>query len=512
MEESRTKKASINALAKILMYIVALLPTFFLRKVFLDTLGIDMLGVSSLYKDIVGYLSLAEMGVGVAIIFSLYKPFAEKDFVKVKGYLNVYKKFYLIIGLIILIFAICLLPFIQVFIKNDNIPTIDAQIYFMLFLANTLLSYIFSYKLSILNVAQDNYKISIATTISTVLITILQIVFLEIYPNFYIYLIIQLVINLCYYLFLNIYIDKKYTWIKKTKGFITKNEKKDLIKNIKALFMHKIGALFVLGTDNIVISSFIGLGEVAKYNNYALITNAAVSFVGNVLATLTPSIGNLIATENKEKIYEVHKKLFFINFWIASFITISLFNTITQFITLWMGVGQSLSIVTIAVVLFNVYFQLMRPSVENIKDAAGVYYQDRHSAIVEGIVNLVFSLILVNYIGITGVFVGTLISNLSVLFWIKPKMVYKYVFNKPLRIYFKMYFKFLLIACIPLIITNVLTHSISNENSIIAFIINCIINIVVINLIYLIIFWRNKEFKYFKSMGIRVLKSKISKK
>ena len=188
------------------------------------------------------------------------------------------------------------------------------------------------------------------------------------------------------------------------------------------------------------------------------------------------------------------------NFWIVSFITISLYNTITQFMRIWLGENQQLDNFTVSVVLINLYFQLMRSSVEQFKEGSGNYHQDRYVAFIEAFINLTFSIILVKKIGIAGVFLGTFISNISVVFWIKPRITYKYVFKTPLKNYFYMYFKYLFIAVIPLIITIILTANIKESNSILNFLINCLINIVIINTFYLIIFRKSEEFKYFKDL------------
>jgi O-antigen/teichoic acid export membrane protein len=495
----RTKKAVINGLVGIVTYLISFLPAMIVRKIFLVQLGEDLLGLSSLYTNIISYLSIIEMGIGSAIIFSLYKPFAEGDRVKVKGYIDYYAKFYKIVGFIILLVGIGLLPFLHIFI-TDDIDMTKATIYFVLFLINTVISYLFSYKLCILNVAQEGYIVSIGTAISKVLIAIFQVVVLRRYSSFFLYISIQIVVNLIYYIALNGYIDKKYSWLKDINGKIEKDEKNNLIKNVKALFMHKIGYVVVFGTDNLVISSFINLSNVAKYNSYNMIISAIQGVINTATAAITPSIGNLLVDNDKEKSISIHKKLFFMNFWIVSFVTISLYNTISQFINVWLGKDQLLDTFTVNIILINLYFQLMRSSVEQFKEGSGNYYQDRYASFIEALVNLVFSIVLVKKIGIAGVFVGTFISNMAVIFWVKPMITYKYVFNKPLRNYFYMYFKYLFIAIIPLLITNFLTKDIKQSVLLNDFILNCIINILVINGVYLIIFRKNKEFMYFKSL------------
>lgn len=507
VENMRLKKSIINSSIGILTYIISFLPLFLVRKVFIDVLGGQLLGLSSLYTNIIGYLSIVEMGIGSAIIYSLYKPFAEDNKEKIKGYLKYYERFYRRTGVIVLAIGLAITPLIHIFIKDDmNLSLI--RIGFILFLINTFIGYMFTYKHCMLNVAQEGYKVSLGLTFSKILIAVFQIIIIQKYRSFYGYIIVQILINLVFYLIINSYINKRFSWLKDVNGKIEKEEERSLIKNIKALFFHRIGAIFVLGTDNIIVSSFISLKTVAAYNNYVLITNACSALMNQAMGGVTASIGNLLVEEDEEKVYYIHKKIFFISFWIVSFIVISLFNTISHFISLWAGETYVLDIFTISLILFNLYFMMMREAVDKFKDASGEFYRDRYAPIYEGLINLISSIVLVNLIGLPGVFLGTLISNLTVVFWVKPKIVYKYVFNKPLDEYFKRYFIYLAIGIVPLVITMFLTNPLKEIITINAFILNCLINIVVINIFYLVVFWKNENFIYFKNIVLNIINRK----
>lgn len=495
----RTKKALINSSANILCFIIAFIPSLIIRKIFLDTLGSDILGLNSLYNNIIGWLSIVELGVGTAIIYSLYKPFADNDRSQIRAYIRFYGKFYRSVGFVILIIGLIITPFLKYFIK-ENIDLKLVSIGFILFLLNSFISYMFSHRLCILNVAQEEYKVTIGTTISKLVITLIQFFMLKIYPSFLLFIIIQIVVNLIYFITINMYISKRYSWLNEGKESLEEATSKKLLKNVRAMFMHKIGDLVVNSTDNIVISKFVGLGALANYSNYQMVITACQTVVSRGLMGLTASIGNMLSTENKEKAYNVHKRVFFLNFWAVSFIVISLYNTLNQFIGMVFGEQYLLDSLTFAIILINVYFASMRGSVEQFQSGSGNFYQDRYAPIIESIINFVSSIILVNYIGIAGVFIGTLISNFTVVFWTKPYVVYKYVFDKKLIDYFMMYFKYLIIAIIPLIITNYATIPFKESYDIVSFITNCAINVVLINVIYLIIFFKSEEFKYYLSI------------
>ncbi|EOU1560130.1 O-unit flippase [Clostridium perfringens] len=499
----RKKKSIINIFIGLSTYLISFFPVFIVRKVFLDTLGSELLGLNSLFSSIIGYLTIAEMGIGSAIIFSLYKPYAESNFKKVKGYLSFYKKFFLIVGTIILIGGILISFFLELFI-NESIDIYKAKCYFILYLINTLLSYMFSYKHCLINVSQEGYKISIYSTFSKFIISVLQVIVLKFYSSFSFYLIVQIIVNLIYYIWVDNYINKNYANIINEKGVINKSEKKELGIKIRALFYHNIGSIFVFGTDNIVISTFVSLTSVTKVNNYNLVISSLSNMINSSFKLITPSIGNLLVEDNKENAYIIHKHLFFSRFWIASFIFISLFNTLDQFIVIWVGSNQLLDNVTMIVLLINMYLLFINGEIDQFKSAAGEYDKDKYAPIVEGVINLITSIILVKLVGVSGVFLGTMISTVLVIFWIKPFIVYKYVFKKPLINYFKMYFYYTLISFIPLFLTNILVHELKNSYCLASFIINCIINILVINCFYIVVFWKNKSFIYFKNTILKI--------
>ncbi|WP_274648603.1 lipopolysaccharide biosynthesis protein [Paenibacillus humicola] len=504
----RVKKASINVLVNLLTFIIGSFPAFFVRKAMLTALGNEILGLSSLYTSIIGLLSIVDLGIGSAIIFSLYKPFAEGRREKVMGYMRYYRNFYFAVGGIILMAGLVLLPFLRLFIRQE-VDIADAQMYFLLFLANTLLSYLFSYKLCLIQVAQDGYIVSIATVISKLAIAVLQYLILVHYPNFCLYLWIQIAVNAVYFMVLNLYVKRRFSWMNSTEGSLETEEKRSLSRNIRALFLHKLGGILVLGTDNLVISSYLSLTVVGIYNSYMLVIGSLQGMISYALQGVTASVGNLLATGDEAGAYDAHRRLFFLNFWIVSFATISLYNTLSPFIYLWLGDQQILDPLTINVLLINFYFFLMRGSVERFKEGGGIYHQDRFAPVFEAGINLLASVILVQKIGLAGVFIGTLISNIGVVFWVKPKMVYKYVFKVRLGLYFKMYIKYLAIGVIPLAATYLATNSLKHDHSFSAFVANCLINIVLINAIYLLLFWNNKEFAYFKALLLSLLKKAL---
>lgn len=495
----RTKKASFNSIANIASFIILLLPSFLLRKIFLESLGDDLLGLNYLFQNIIGFLSLAELGVGTAIMYALYKPIANSDQIKIKGYLDYFGKTYRILGVVIVFLGFLVIPFLKFFIKGD-VDLELAAIAFIIFLVNTFITYLFSYKLTILEASQRGYWVTGVNVIFRILMISFQILLLKFYPNYYLVLLVQVGTDLAYFITMNFLIGFKYPWLKKVKGALEHKERSALKKNIKAVFFHKIGSFLVFGTDNLLISFFIGLKAVAIFNNYNMIIKMFENIMDKLFKGMTASIGNLIATSDEEEVYKVHGRLFFLNFILISFIVIPLYNSIDQFICIWLGEKYLIDDLTLAIVLFNVYFKMMRLSVEHFKQGSGLYHQDRFAAIIESIVNLGVSIILVRYFGLAGIFMGTLASNLLVVFWVKPKVVYKYIFKRSVFVYFRKYLLYLIILLVSLYVTNKLSSYFNNEYNLLSFIQNISLNILALSILSLIAFGKTSEFQYFYSL------------
>lgn len=507
----RTKKALVNVITSFFAFIIGYIPQFIIRKYFFIALGEDYLGVNSLYSSVIGYLAIAELGIGTAIIYSLYKPYNEKDYKLVSQLINFYGRVYKLVGCVVLVMGIIVTPFLHYFIKDNSINLINLRVCFLLFLGNTVISYFFSYKQCLISVVQENYILSIGNTICKILICIFQIVGLKLLPSFEIYLFIQLIIQGVYFGVLNYYIDKRFNWIDKNDTELDTEAKGKLFHNIKALFIHKIGGLLVNGTDNILLSAMVSLASVAKYNNYNMVIAALKNMYGTALDTLTPSIGNLLVEKDYKYAKVIHDRIYFATFWLTSIVVTICYNCLTQFIVLWMGKEQVLDMFTLNCIYICMYFAMMRTSIEKFKDGSGNFSQDRFAPLIEGGLNLLISIVALRYYGMAGVFLGTVISDFLVIFWTKPIVTYKYVFMCSSKIYYIQYFKYVFIFLINLSVTNYITRNISVQYSIGMFVCNVLVNFIIINTILLLWFFRKEEFIYYKELILMKLKGKEQK-
>ncbi len=491
----RTKNTLMNTIVGVTTLFITTVLSFVLRTIFIKVLGETYLGVNGLLTNILSMLSLAELGIGSAIGFSLYKPLSNNDKEKIKSLMQYYKKTYYYIGIIVFIFGLILMPFLPFFIKETEMVN-NLYIIYLLYLLNTSYTYFFSYKRTLVASDQKTYKLSIYDTIFRIIVVVLQIVYLILFKNFIGYLIINFVITLFQNIKINSVINKEYPYLKENNiKKLTKKEKDNIFINIKGLIFHKIGNYLVNGTDNMIMSKFVSLATVGIYSNYLLIIFTVSNFLTSIFGSATASFGNLIASEDKDKVYDTFKIYNFLGFWLYGFSSLAFFFLLNPFINLWLGENYLLSTIIVFVIVINFYFNSMIGVIDNIKTSAGIYHQDRFVPIIQAIVNLVASIYLVIKFGLIGVFLGTSLS-IIVIFIFKPYFVYKYAFNKNVINYFLTFIKYLIIVFIEGLIVYLLFNILSEYiiNKFILFIVQIIIVVLVPNIINYLLFHKNNEF------------------
>ena len=498
----RTKNSIKNIFAALLSNMTTIIVGLIAQKIFIQILGNEYLGLNSLFSNIISMLGIVEMGLGSAIIYSLYKPIANNNIEQIKSLMNFYKKSYKRVGIIVSLLGIILLPFLQYLVNFESV-SIDVHIYivYILFLLDSVCSYFLSYKRSILYAQQENRIINLIHVGYTIIMNIAQLVILQITKNYYYYLIIKIIMRILENIIITIIADSKYSYLKDKKiKKLDKNIELDIQRKVKALFFHKIGGFAVNGTDNIIISKFLGLTCVGLYSNYYFIINAVQTVFGQIIQATTASVGNLLVTENSEKCYEVFKKIRFLNYWIATFSSIAVLVLMENFIALWLGKEFVLSTGVLIILIFNLYQKLMRNSYLVFKEAAGVFYEDRYIPVVEALLNIIFSIIGCYLCGLAGVFIGTVISGLVLWLYSYPKYVYKKLFNRKYINYFIETIGYIVLFIIIALITFFLAKNINFDNLLIELLVNIILSIVIPNVILIILFFKNDNFKYYKNL------------
>ena len=499
----KTKSSIKNAMAAMGVNVVSILVGLIAQRIFIKILGAEYLGINGLFSNIISMLGIVELGIGSAIIYNLYKPIVKKDYDTINSLMDLYKKAYHIIAIIVFLLGISVTPFLK-FIVGQNTLDININIVYIMFIVDITCSYLLSYKRSILYADQKNYIINIIHMVYYVVLNFLQLLFLYFTKNYYIYLVIKIIMRVVENLIITLYVNKKYFYLdSKNINKLDKNIIDDIVKKVKALFFHKIGTFIVLGTDNIIISKFLGLVTVGLYSNYYMIIDAANKVFGQAIAAIMPSVGHMLVTDSKEKVYKVFKKIRFANFLISSFAGTSLLVLMSPFVTIWVGKKYLLSISVLIVLVFNFYQKMMRYSYSIFKEAAGIYYEDRFVPLIESVLNIIASVILVKLIGLPGVFIGTIVSGLALWCYSYPKFVYKKLFSRNYKNYAIETISYILLFVFIATTTYGISTMIVFKNIFLKLVINAIICVIIPCLINIIVFYRTDNFKYYKKLLLK---------
>lgn len=479
---------------------------FITRMVFVRVLNAEYLGLNGLFTNVLSILSFAELGIGSAIVYSMYTPLAENNVELLKGLMRLYKKTYITIGAIILVAGSLLTPFLGVFIKE--VPEVNnLELIYLLYVVNTASSYFFSYKRSLLIADQKKYIEAFYHYLYTLVRCVLQIIFLLVTRNFIAYLIIQVIITFLENLTISRKVDELYPHIKIDKeSQLSKSEKRKILRNAKAMMFHKVGNVAVNGTDNLLIAKFVGLVEVGLYSNYLLITTALKQVFDVVFQSMIASIGNLGVTESSQKNEFIFRCIDLLGLWLYGYASIALITLFNPFVNLWLGEEYLFPIDIVLLIVANFYLFGRRKSVLTFRDALGLFWYDRYKPLLEAIINLLVSIVLGSLIGLKGILIGTIISTLTTSYWVEPFVLYKYGFKLPSSLYFLRYTFTAGVTFFIGIITYQLTNSLNF--SFVSFIIRIIVTAIVPNLLFLFIFRKTKEFQHlYEVIKPRIMKS-----
>ena len=502
----RTSNSIKNSVMSLITNIVAMIVSFFNQAIFVRVLGTECLGLNGLFTNIVTMLGIVELGIGNAIVFNLYKPIAENNIKQIKSLMGFYKKTYRIIALVILLLGILILPLLKIIVGEINI-NINIYMIFILFIISTISSYLMSYKRNIIIANQKNYIINIIHLAYILLLNISQIIVIYITKNFYLYLIIKIICQIIENIIITMYANKKYNFLlEKESEKLDVETERDIFSRVKALVLHKIGGIVINGTDNILISTFFNITTVGLYTNYHLILNAVSTLFGQMITSSTAVVGNYVITETKEKQFIIFKKIRFINFWIAAFASTCVLVTIQPFMEIWMGKKYLLGLSIVIVLVFNLFQKMMRYTYATFKDSAGIWREDKLIPIFESVLNILFSIVLLKMFGLIGVFIGTIISGLALWCYSYPRFIYKGLLRQSYINYIKETIGYILLFVIISSVTYSISCLVTFENIYIQVINNVIICLLVPNLLIIILFYKNENFKYIISLIKRIIR------
>ena len=509
-EEGRVKKSAKNMASGMLFRVISMLTAFIVRTVFIKCLSNDYLSVNGLYSSILNMLSLAELGFSTAMVYSMYKPLAEKDYIKLSQIMRLYKRVYQIVGSVVLILGLLIVPFLDVIIKNK--PDINGlTFYYLLFLFNSVISYwFFAYRSSVLQADQRAFVTSNYSTIFNIIKTILQIVLLLIFKNFTIYLMTQIMCTIAQNILIAIRVKKDYPIFKNSRDELSKSEKSKIYNDVKALMIQKVSFKILNGSDSIIISAFVGVNWVGLLSNYIMIEQMIVAVLSEITSSISASLGNLFVKTDKNNGYIVFKRIDFMNYWLYGFSVIALITLSNPFVELWLGKSYLLNNTVIIALFFRFFIEGYINTMSTFRSTLGLFNQGKYLPLIVAGLNIVLSIGLSYPLGVAGVLFATPISRLCINGWYMPFVIHRDGFNKPVKpYYFKLLFRFSLLACVVVVMQLISSAVFVGGVTIIKFIIMVIITAILPNVIFALVFNKIEEFKYFKTLFFKNILKKV---
>ena len=485
-----------NLVYSSLNYIVINILRFLVRLVFIRVLSIEYLGVNGLFSNILAVLSLAELGVGPAIVYSLYKPLALGDKETTKAIMQLYKKLYIAIGIVVLILGLLLFPWLDWFIKDKQTTIEGVKYFYLVFLLNTSVSYFWSYKRSLLIADQKQYLVNIIQVFVQISVSILQIALLYFSKTYWSYLLTMLIGTILENLVTARKADNEYPYLRERAQKVSDDIRHQIIRNTGAMIGHKIGGIIVFSSSNLIISKLVGLASVGMYSIYYMVINAMNSIATKFFETITSSIGHMVITESQEHQLRAFKIIQFITAIQASFISVGLYALFNTFIELWVGKDYLFDDNTVLYIVVSFYLMYMRKTVLMFRDACGLYWYDRYKPLAEALINIVASVYLAIRYGTVGVVYGGIISTLLTCFWVEPYILFKYGIRYDLKKYYFEYFQFVIVTFFCGVSFKYFCSNIINSSSLISFFICMILVVAYSSIIWSVVFFKRDEYRF----------------
>lgn len=490
---SRLQNALVNTFFEFCVRLYLALFPFVMRTVMLHTIGIGYLGLNGLFTSVLQILSISELGIAGAIVYSMYEPVAKQDHKKLCAILRLYRIVYGLIGLAVFLLGTAMIPFLPKLISSDVPPDINIYVLYMMYLVSTACSYSFlSYRCSLLQAHQHHYVISKINLVTMTLQFILQILFLLLFRNYYIYIVTQFAVQLVNQIAVYLAAKRRYPELK-PEGSIDKQLMKDIFRKVKGLFCGKISGIILTSSDTVIISMFLGLTTLAIYQNYFFIVTAVIGFLSSITTGSMAGIGNSLITETVEKNYLSFRRFTFLIAWIVTVCTNCFLVLFQPFMELWMGSDKMLPMSM--VIWFCLYFFVFEYNqlLNTYRDCAGLWHEDQLRPLVMALVNLLLNLFLVRYIGLYGIIASTVVSILFVgTPWLLHKL-FHLVFHRSMTEYLTELAKYTAVTVISCAISYGITHFL-NCSGLIALILNGLVAVCIPSVLYLILFRKNENF------------------
>lgn len=469
------------------------------RYLFLKTLSIEYLGINSLFTNVLGVLSLAELGIANSIVYRLYEPISREDVDRVGELMAFFRHAYLLIGLVITLIGLAITPFLKFLIKDASEIPADVNLYvvFLLFLLQSSSSYLFAYKLTLLIADQKQYLHSVVITVITVIRYAIQFFILIATRDYTLTLVSGIAVTIILNWAFSLWVSRKYRSVFQVTSRLCKQDRKAIYKDTSAAMLHKIGGTVLSSTDNILLSKFIGLAVTGIYANYSMIISSVFGVINTFFSGFTSSLGNAHAVLDKDSRYELYRRSLFINLFIVGLTTVCIFGLIDDFLLVWLREAYFLEESVVILLSISYYLNGARIISCSYTTACGLFVRDRIRPIIEATLNLVISIVALKIIGIGGIFLGTIISSLLTVFWREPLLLYRYAFERSVGEYWKEYIKGAVVAVLSSLTVRLFVDRLFEVNgNLLLWLLKAVICIAVFLLIHFLFNCRTREYRY----------------
>ena len=490
--KSRKQFVTINATVNLACSIITTFLAFISRTIFIYTLGKVYLGINGLFTNVLILLSFAELGIGTAMVYNLYKPIKEKNQERIKSILLLYKKAYQIIGITVAFLGLLFIPFLDKIIKGGrpDIPE-DLTIIYLFFLTNTVLSYFFVYKISIITAHQKGYITAIYSQIFNIIQTTIQITTLLLFKSFILYLSILVLCTFLNNIFLSIKAEKLFPYIKEKAKPLPTKEIKKIFWDIQALAVYKFASVILNGTTNIILSALFSIEVVGIYANYMLFIHFFSKLINKITGSFTASLGNLNTERNPEKQFYIFKQLYFICAWMFGLASVGFMLMHREIISFWIGDNFVFSEIIVFTIIFHYYTNAVSFAPHVYRTTLGLFVQGQIAPAIAAILNIILTISMGKWFGIPGVFLATAITRLLTMGIVDPWLIYHRTFERPLWLYYFMYIKYMAINILIFYILKFLLSYIT-IGGFIGIIIKCIFIIITYHVIGFVLLHRDK--------------------
>lgn len=504
MDRSRTEYSARNMTAAMVGRVLAILAGFCTRIVFTHTLSQDYVGVNGLFTDILNVLALTELGAGTAITYALYQPIAQGDIEKQKSLMGLFRTFYRLVALLVLAGGLLVIPFMDKLIKNP--PEVEhLTLIYLLYLGSSAASYLMVYKRTLVDAHQLSYIGVLYQSVFRVLQNVLQIIVLLATRNFILFVSMLILCTLLNNLAISAKADRLFPYLRdRDVQKLPDGERREIFKNTRAMLMHKIGTVMVNNTDNLLLSSLVGIVSTGLYSNYFLIIGSIRQVLEEVLRGITASVGNLGVERDKTRVRRIFEAAFFLDQWIYGLAAICTYELIDLVVSACFGAAYVFPRGITLILCINFYLTGMRQAALVFRDSLGVFWYDRYKSLAEAAINLIASILLGQRLGTAGIFLGTMVSTVATSLWVEPLMLYRHWLGGSAKPYFLRYGLYASVTFLLWYGVDALCRGFTGGVLAVGAK-RLLVCVVVVDLAYLLLYHRTKEFKLLLEKGRALL-------